>query len=92
MAPGISLSGAWLGRGFHEDGFVAGRRAAIVALKAAGAPCSAPDVGNGDYPMYEGKLDLEVPEPTGGAHAGGGMTMAALVALLAVAACGILLR
>lgn len=28
---GISLAGAWLGRGFHEDGFVAGRRAAWIA-------------------------------------------------------------
>ncbi|CAI5734255.1 unnamed protein product [Hyaloperonospora brassicae] len=27
---GISLSGAWLGRGFHEDGFVAGRRVAAI--------------------------------------------------------------
>lgn len=27
---GITLSGAWLGRGFHEDGFVAGRRAAAI--------------------------------------------------------------
>lgn len=27
---GITLSGAWLGRGFHEDGFVAGRRAASI--------------------------------------------------------------
>ncbi|OQR84941.1 hypothetical protein ACHHYP_12496 [Achlya hypogyna] len=27
---GITLSGAWLGRGFHEDGFVAGRRAALI--------------------------------------------------------------
>ncbi|CAH0479965.1 unnamed protein product [Peronospora belbahrii] len=26
----ISLSGAWLGRGFHEDGFVAGRRVAAM--------------------------------------------------------------
>lgn len=27
---GITLSGCWLGRGFHEDGFVAGRRAALI--------------------------------------------------------------
>ncbi|POM63985.1 Hypothetical protein PHPALM_20547, partial [Phytophthora palmivora] len=27
---GIALSGSWLGRGFHEDGFVAGRRAAAI--------------------------------------------------------------
>lgn len=27
---GVTLSGAWLGRGFHEDGFVAGRRAAAM--------------------------------------------------------------
>ncbi|EGZ09397.1 hypothetical protein PHYSODRAFT_522490 [Phytophthora sojae] len=27
---GITLSGCWLGRGFHEDGFVAGRRAAAI--------------------------------------------------------------
>ncbi|KAK1940167.1 L-amino-acid oxidase [Phytophthora citrophthora] len=27
---GVTLSGCWLGRGFHEDGFVAGRRAAAI--------------------------------------------------------------
>ena len=27
---GITLSGAWLGRGFHEDGFVARRWAAAI--------------------------------------------------------------
>ncbi|KAI9916709.1 hypothetical protein PsorP6_016718 [Peronosclerospora sorghi] len=26
----VSLSGSWLGRGFHEDGFVAGRRVAAI--------------------------------------------------------------
>lgn len=31
---GITLSGAWLGRGFHEDGFVAGRRAAAIIRDA----------------------------------------------------------
>ncbi|TDH65008.1 hypothetical protein CCR75_008284 [Bremia lactucae] len=32
---GITLSGAWLGRGFHEDGFVAGRRAAAIVRDSA---------------------------------------------------------
>ena len=98
MVAGISLSGAWLGRGFHEDGFVAGRRAAIVALKAAGAPCSAPSPPSsgldGDYALYEGALDLEVPEPTGGAHgsAVAGQIGMAVTAVLVVALAAVVYR
>jgi predicted NAD/FAD-binding protein len=95
MVGGISLSGAWLGRGFHEDGFVAGRRAAIVALKAAGAPCSAPSPpssDDGDYALYEGALDLEVPEPTGGAHGAAAGIGMAVTAVLVVALAAVVYR
>ena len=51
---GISLSGAWLGRGFHEDGFVAGRRAARCVR----------DKENAKVRLYEmPNEDIEVPPP-----------------------------
>lgn len=48
---GITLSGAWLGRGFHEDGFVAGRRAAAIVRDAKYAK----------VPLYEDPGNIPVP-------------------------------
>ncbi|GLE00107.1 hypothetical protein PINS_up008834 [Pythium insidiosum] len=48
---GITLSGAWLGRGFHEDGFVAGRRAAAIVR----------DPKHTKTPLYEDPGNIAVP-------------------------------
>uniref|UniRef100_K3WVN7 Amine oxidase domain-containing protein n=1 Tax=Globisporangium ultimum (strain ATCC 200006 / CBS 805.95 / DAOM BR144) TaxID=431595 RepID=K3WVN7_GLOUD len=48
---GITLSGAWLGRGFHEDGFVAGRRAAAIVR----------DPKYTKVPLYEDPGNIPVP-------------------------------
>jgi predicted NAD/FAD-binding protein len=48
---GITLSGAWLGRGFHEDGFVAGRRAAAIVK----------DSKHTKTPLYEDPGNIPVP-------------------------------
>jgi predicted NAD/FAD-binding protein len=48
---GITLSGAWLGRGFHEDGFVAGRRAAAIVR----------DKKHTKTPLYEDPGNIAVP-------------------------------
>ncbi|TMW67456.1 hypothetical protein Poli38472_011076 [Pythium oligandrum] len=48
---GITLSGAWLGRGFHEDGFVSGRRAAAIVR----------DPKHAKTPLYEDPGNIAVP-------------------------------
>ena len=50
--PGIVLSGAWLGRGFHEDGYVAGRRAALMISQPK----------HRKTPLYEDPENIPVPD------------------------------
>ena len=70
--PGITLSGAWLGRGFHEDGFVAGRRAASIVK----------DKANASVELYKDADNIPVPPvPPFGMPVGVGVFFAAVVAV-----------